>query len=136
MTTDAATRAGAGRLVSGVVWNALGRGLPLLIALLLTPVLLRLMGGNGIETMMNGHAALVNKRIPDTLMLRFFPEMWPILPIENEEDIYLAAKKALDDPEACRQLAAKGRQWILEYHSHARIVQKNCEAYAFIWSVT
>ncbi|WP_160119555.1 flippase [Rhodovarius lipocyclicus] len=44
MTTDAATRAGAGRLVSGVVWNALGRGLPLLIALLLTPVLLRLMG--------------------------------------------------------------------------------------------
>jgi O-antigen/teichoic acid export membrane protein len=44
MTTDAATRAGAGRLFSGVVWNALGRGLPLLIALLLTPVLLRLMG--------------------------------------------------------------------------------------------
>ncbi len=44
MTTDAARRAGAGRLISGALWNALGRGLPLLLALALTPVLLHLMG--------------------------------------------------------------------------------------------
>jgi O-antigen/teichoic acid export membrane protein len=38
------TRTGARRLVSGVFWNALGRGLPLLLALALTPVLVSLMG--------------------------------------------------------------------------------------------
>jgi len=37
-------RAGGRRLVSGVVWNALGRGVPLLLALALTPVLVHLMG--------------------------------------------------------------------------------------------
>lgn len=37
-------RAGGRRLVSGVVWNALGRGVPLLLALALTPVLVALMG--------------------------------------------------------------------------------------------
>lgn len=44
MTNTAQTRAGTGRLMQGVVWNALGRGLPLVIALLLTPWLLHLMG--------------------------------------------------------------------------------------------
>ena len=44
MTHTAQTRAATGRLMSGVVWNALGRGLPLVIALLLTPWLLHLMG--------------------------------------------------------------------------------------------
>ncbi|MBY0337433.1 MAG: flippase [Acetobacteraceae bacterium] len=39
-----AERTGARRLVSGVFWNALGRGLPLLLALALTPVLVHLMG--------------------------------------------------------------------------------------------
>ena len=37
-------RAGGRRLVSGVLWNALGRGVPLLLALALTPVLVHLMG--------------------------------------------------------------------------------------------
>ncbi len=37
-------RAGARRLVSGVFWNGLGRGLPLLLALALTPFLIELMG--------------------------------------------------------------------------------------------
>ena len=37
-------RAGGRRLVSGVLWNALGRGIPLLLALALTPVLVALMG--------------------------------------------------------------------------------------------
>ncbi len=37
-------RAGGRRLVSGVVWNALGRGIPLLIALGITPVLVHLLG--------------------------------------------------------------------------------------------
>lgn len=37
-------RAGGRRLVSGVLWNALGRGIPLLLALALTPVLVHLMG--------------------------------------------------------------------------------------------
>ncbi|GGJ07891.1 flippase [Neoroseomonas lacus] len=37
-------RAGGRRLVSGVLWNALGRGVPLLIALVITPVLVHLMG--------------------------------------------------------------------------------------------
>lgn len=37
-------RAGARRLVSGVFWNGLGRGLPLLLALALTPFLVELMG--------------------------------------------------------------------------------------------
>jgi O-antigen/teichoic acid export membrane protein len=37
-------RAGARRLVSGVFWNGLGRGLPLLLALALTPWLVQLMG--------------------------------------------------------------------------------------------
>jgi len=37
-------RLGTRRLFSGVLWNALGRGLPLLVALLLTPWLLALMG--------------------------------------------------------------------------------------------
>ncbi len=39
MTDDAASRAGGRRLVSSVAWNALGRGLPLLLALALKPVL-------------------------------------------------------------------------------------------------
>jgi O-antigen/teichoic acid export membrane protein len=38
------TRTGTGRLVSGTIWNALGRGLPLILALALTPLLLQLMG--------------------------------------------------------------------------------------------
>ena len=37
-------RAGGRRLVSAVMWNALGRGVPLLLALGLTPVLVHLMG--------------------------------------------------------------------------------------------
>jgi len=37
-------RAGGRRLVSGVVWNALGRGVPLLLALALTPLLVHRMG--------------------------------------------------------------------------------------------
>lgn len=37
-------RAGGRRLVSGVLWNALGRGIPLLIALAITPVLVHLLG--------------------------------------------------------------------------------------------
>jgi O-antigen/teichoic acid export membrane protein len=37
-------RAGGRRLVSGVLWNALGRGVPLLLALALTPVLVHLLG--------------------------------------------------------------------------------------------
>jgi hypothetical protein len=37
-------RAGGRRLVSGVLWNALGRGIPLLLALALTPVLVHMMG--------------------------------------------------------------------------------------------
>ncbi len=41
---SAEARAGAGRLVSGMIWNALGRGLPLLLALALTPVLVGQMG--------------------------------------------------------------------------------------------
>ncbi|MCS6892519.1 MAG: oligosaccharide flippase family protein [Rhodovarius sp.] len=44
MTQDAARRSGPGRLLSGALWNALGRGLPLLLALALTPWLLQLMG--------------------------------------------------------------------------------------------
>jgi O-antigen/teichoic acid export membrane protein len=37
-------RTGGRRLVSGVLWNAVGRGVPLLLALALTPVLVHLMG--------------------------------------------------------------------------------------------
>jgi O-antigen/teichoic acid export membrane protein len=44
MTDDAASRAGGRRLVSGVAWNALGRGLPLLLALALTPLLVGQLG--------------------------------------------------------------------------------------------
>jgi O-antigen/teichoic acid export membrane protein len=40
----AAARTSGRRLASGVAWNALGRGLPLLLALALTPVLVQLMG--------------------------------------------------------------------------------------------
>jgi O-antigen/teichoic acid export membrane protein len=41
---EAGARAGGRRLASGVVWNAAGRGLPLLLALALTPVLVAQMG--------------------------------------------------------------------------------------------
>ncbi len=44
MADTAEQRASAGRLLSGTVWNALGRGLPLLLALALTPVLVGQMG--------------------------------------------------------------------------------------------
>ncbi len=37
-------RAGGRRLVSGVAWNALGRGIPLVIALGITPVLVHMLG--------------------------------------------------------------------------------------------
>lgn len=37
-------RAGGRRLVSGVVWNALGRGIPLIVALGITPVLVHMLG--------------------------------------------------------------------------------------------
>ena len=96
-------------------------------------LLLPLMGGNGIETLMSGHAALVNRRIPEALLLRFFPEMWPVLEIEDEGDIYLAAQKALTDPAACTALAQKGQQWILKYHGHAAIVQRHLQAYRHVY---
>lgn len=44
MTDLAAARAGTPRLVSGVVWNMLGRGLPLMVALALTPPLVAALG--------------------------------------------------------------------------------------------
>ncbi|WP_439578513.1 flippase [Elioraea sp.] len=44
MTDPAAARAGTRRLVSGVAWNMLGRGLPLLVALALTPPLVAALG--------------------------------------------------------------------------------------------
>ncbi|MBR0657819.1 flippase [Neoroseomonas oryzicola] len=37
-------RAGGRRLVSGVLWNALGRAVPLMVALVLTPMLVHLLG--------------------------------------------------------------------------------------------
>ena len=44
MAETAEHRASAGRLLSGTLWNAAGRGLPLLLALALTPVLVHQMG--------------------------------------------------------------------------------------------
>jgi O-antigen/teichoic acid export membrane protein len=44
MAEGVEARAGGARLVSGMAWNALGRGLPLLLALALTPWLIALMG--------------------------------------------------------------------------------------------
>lgn len=44
MSNDALVRASGRRLVAGVAWNALGRGLPLILALLLTPVLVSRLG--------------------------------------------------------------------------------------------
>jgi O-antigen/teichoic acid export membrane protein len=44
MAETAAERASGGRLLSGTLWNAAGRGLPLLLALALTPVLVHQMG--------------------------------------------------------------------------------------------
>src|SRR3954469_26003017 len=42
--STAESRAGARAMVSGVFWNALARGLPLLLALLLTPILVHQLG--------------------------------------------------------------------------------------------
>lgn len=44
MADAAEQRASGGRLLSGTLWNAAGRGLPLLLALALTPVLVQQMG--------------------------------------------------------------------------------------------
>ena len=44
MAETAERRASGGRLLSGTLWNAAGRGLPLLLALALTPVLVQQMG--------------------------------------------------------------------------------------------
>jgi O-antigen/teichoic acid export membrane protein len=44
MADSAEQRASGGRLLSGTLWNAAGRGLPLLLALALTPVLVHQMG--------------------------------------------------------------------------------------------
>jgi O-antigen/teichoic acid export membrane protein len=44
MAETAEQRASAGRLLSGTLWNAAGRGLPLLLALALTPILVHQMG--------------------------------------------------------------------------------------------
>ena len=44
MAETAERRASAGRLLAGTLWNAAGRGLPLLLALALTPVLVHQMG--------------------------------------------------------------------------------------------
>lgn len=44
MSQTIEARAGARRLISGMFWNAMGRGLPLLLALVLTPILVREMG--------------------------------------------------------------------------------------------
>jgi O-antigen/teichoic acid export membrane protein len=44
MAETAESRASGGRLLSGTLWNAAGRGLPLLLALALTPVLVHQMG--------------------------------------------------------------------------------------------
>jgi O-antigen/teichoic acid export membrane protein len=44
MAETAEQRASGGRLLSGTLWNAAGRGLPLLLALALTPVLVQQMG--------------------------------------------------------------------------------------------
>lgn len=44
MAAEAEQRASAGRLLSGTLWNAAGRGLPLLLALALTPLLVQQMG--------------------------------------------------------------------------------------------
>lgn len=44
MADTAEGRASGGRLLSGTLWNAFGRGLPLLLALALTPVLVSQMG--------------------------------------------------------------------------------------------
>ncbi|HYZ34134.1 MAG TPA: flippase, partial [Crenalkalicoccus sp.] len=42
--TDVEARASGRTLISGIAWNALGRGLPLLLALVLTPVLVHALG--------------------------------------------------------------------------------------------
>lgn len=44
MSNDALARASGRRLIAGVAWNALGRGLPLILALLLTPILVGQLG--------------------------------------------------------------------------------------------
>ncbi len=97
--------------------------------------LLPLMGGNGIETLMSGHAVLVNKAISQELMLRFFPAMWSVFSVENEEDIAKAAEEGLLNPQKCAETAKNGRDWIMNYHSHKAIVAKNCEAYEHLYDV-
>jgi len=42
--SETAERAGGKRLVSGILWNGLGRGLPLLLALVITPFLVSALG--------------------------------------------------------------------------------------------
>ena len=42
--STSAERAGGRRLVSGIIWNGLGRGLPLLLALVITPFLVGALG--------------------------------------------------------------------------------------------
>jgi O-antigen/teichoic acid export membrane protein len=42
--STSAERAGGRRLVSGILWNGLGRGLPLLLALVITPFLVAQLG--------------------------------------------------------------------------------------------
>jgi O-antigen/teichoic acid export membrane protein len=42
--STSAERAGGRRLVSGIFWNGLGRGLPLLLALVITPFLVAALG--------------------------------------------------------------------------------------------
>ncbi|MEI6158985.1 MAG: flippase, partial [Roseococcus sp.] len=44
MSETAQARAEPRRLISGMFWNAMGRGLPLLLALALTPLLVQQMG--------------------------------------------------------------------------------------------
>lgn len=44
MSNDAIARASGRRLIAGVAWNALGRGLPLILALGLTPILVHQLG--------------------------------------------------------------------------------------------
>ncbi len=75
---------------------------------------------------------LIASAVQKERMQAYFGADLPYYACGGEDDIYKAMKEVVASTQTAKEKSAGGRQWILKYHSHEKIVAKCYEAYSQI----
>ena len=70
--------------------------------------------------------------IDKTLYETFYSEAPPIVNASNEEEIYVALSKLINDRELCKKIGKESREWLLKHHNHDKIIRKYIHVYTVV----